>query len=96
MRTNKNEIDLALERYGYKFGKIFDTELEYFVHPLFKLLGIYSFDVIGFDRWLHKQGYREEEHGSMKDYVTLKYGEENEKFLEEVMNFRNCREEESE
>lgn len=84
----KSEVDLAIEKYGVKFKKIFETELIFFAHPLFRLCNVYFFDIVGFDKWLHRKGYSEEKHGSIKDYVILTYGEESEKFLEEVMDFK--------
>jgi hypothetical protein len=35
-----------------------------------------SLDVVKLDDWLHEaQGYREAEHGSMRDFIRMKFGE---------------------
>jgi hypothetical protein len=84
-----NKVDSMLKKYSSKFNKIFGVELKYFVNPMFKMFDIYDFDIIGFDDWLHrKKGYSEDKHGSMKDFITLKYGETARIFLEEVMGFK--------
>ena len=39
------------------------------------LTGRPHLDIFKFDDWLHEQkGYTEEEHGSINDFVKLKYG----------------------
>ena len=84
-----NKVDLMLEKHSPKFNKIFGVELKYFVNPMFKMFGIYDFDIVGFDDWLHRRkGYSEEKHGSIKDFITLKYGKSTTEYLEEVMDFK--------
>lgn len=38
--------------------------------------GYFEFDLFAFDDFLHKRlGYDEDEHGSIKDFLVLKYGD---------------------
>lgn len=45
----------------------------------------YVLNIIKFDDWLHAQGYKEEIHGSMCDYIRLKYGENGIKIVEQLI-----------
>lgn len=46
-----------------------------FMDPLLTAaIGRFDLDIIKLDDWLHTQGYKEETHGSMQDYITLTYG----------------------
>jgi hypothetical protein len=48
--------------------------------------GRYQFDLIAFDEYLHEQhGYREDEHGSCKDFVKARFGDEAVEFLERLI-----------
>lgn len=52
-----------------------------------KITGKYCFDVIKFDDWLHKyHGYNEDIHGSARDFVMSKFGNEPCKFIEDLLN----------
>lgn len=47
------------------------------------ITGKYCLDVIELDNWLHEyHDYNEEEHGSMKDFITFKFGKEACNFIE--------------
>lgn len=46
------------------------------------IAGKYRINIINFDDWLHKQGYTEEQHGSMSDYIELVYGKPAAEFIE--------------
>ncbi len=89
MNKEMDKTELVLKKYSRKFKQIFGVELRYFVNPLLARIGFYDFDIVGFDDWLHRRkGYSEEKHGSMRDFITLKYGETARIFLEEVMGFK--------
>ena len=81
-----NKTELVLKKYSKMFKEIFGVELRYFVNPFLAKVGFYDFDIVAFDDWLHKKGYTEYEHGSIKDYVILKYGEGVAEFLMKVMD----------
>lgn len=60
-----------------------DLFMDFFVS---KITGKYSFDVIKFDEWLHSMhGYRENVHGSCKDFVLLRFGSNALKFVEGLL-----------
>ena len=86
MNKEMDKTELVLKKYSRKFKQIFGVELRYFVNPLLARIGFYDFDIVAFDDWLHKKGYTEYEHGSIKDYVILKYGEGVAEFLMKVMD----------
>ena len=47
------------------------------------LTGNYCFDIFAFDDYCRSQGYSEEKHGSLHDYIKQTYGEETVKWIEE-------------
>lgn len=67
--------------------------MEYFgVHDLFRDLPMMamtqkcSFNVVKFDKWLHSvHGYNEYKHGSMRDFIQSKFGEEACRFIENLL-----------
>ncbi len=72
-----------LSTWGKKFQGMFGITLGAFVGRLV-VLGIQDFDIIKFDTYLQKLGYRTEEDGSMKDYITKEYGQEAVNLIEEL------------
>ena len=45
-----------------------------------------ALDVIKFDKWLHEfKGYTEEEHGSIEDFIQLKYGSKAVKLIKKLI-----------
>ena len=65
-----------INKHNVEFKKYFGTDLKVFVNPLLARMGIFDFDIISFDKYLHRQGYREEKHGSIKDYLLTKHGKD--------------------
>ena len=64
--------------------------------PPLTLIGL--FDVIKFDDILHDRfGYSEEEHGSMNDFITMKWGAEFCSFMKElyvkILDYESLKEE---
>lgn len=46
----------------------------------------YALDIFKFNKWLHKEhGYEEEKHGSIKDFITLKFSKEAKDFIEQII-----------
>lgn len=62
-----------ISEYGKEFHDTFQQSLDQYLDSL-AFLGIPSFDIIKFDDYLHRLGYTEKEHGSMKEYMKQKYG----------------------
>lgn len=59
------------------FKTYFNVGAIKFMDPLLTAVtGRYNLDVINLDNWFHKQGYAEEIHGSMKDYICESYGKD--------------------
>ena len=59
---NTNQFD----KYQEQFKSIFNMELRPFIN-------MFGFNIILFDEFLHKYGYTEAKHGSIRDYLKLKY-----------------------
>ena len=65
-----------IENYNHDFQKYFNADLSKFLGIL-AVADIPDFDIVKFDEFLHKEyGYNEEEHGSMKNFVTERFGED--------------------
>ena len=58
-------------------------------HPLLSFhAGKYIMDILNLDTHLHtKFGYKEEEHGSMEDFIKLKWGDEGVKIIRQLLGF---------
>lgn len=72
-----------------KFKLHFKTNARQFMDPL--LTGLrrkFDIDIIKLDDWLHRQGYIEEEHGSARDYIVLKYGDLAAKFINNLIGHK--------
>jgi len=59
----------AIRSHQQEFFDLFKVSLFKFHHLLF------GFDIVKFDDWVHQQGYTEEKHGSLKQYLQKHYGE---------------------
>jgi len=69
-----------------RFRKFFDVNDIFRDDLITSLRKKYSIDIINFDDWLHKEhGYNEEIHGSMRDFIILRFGEEACSFIESVL-----------
>lgn len=78
MFPTNNSVQRAL----IGFDVYFKVSGQRFIDPLITAVNHnYSFNIVAFDDWLHRQGYTEEEHGSMQDYITSFYGEGAVKFI---------------
>lgn len=71
MRTVLEKV----KNYTKEFQGTFGVPLEGFTDPILAMIGVYSFDICRFDEFMHKKGYTEEEHGSLKNYIAKRYGE---------------------
>lgn len=72
----------SIEEANRKFNLYFKTSAMKFIDPLMTVATKrYNINIIAFDDYLHKQGYTEEEHGSMKEYISLTYGKDAVKFI---------------
>ena len=78
MMVNKMNNNLVDTRRNDIFLKHFGVSDKYFMDvALSALLGKYEFDVLKFDAWCHReQGYKEEIHGSCRDFIAFKWGED--------------------
>ena len=65
-----------IDKHNAKFKRYFGTDIKIFINPLLAQIGVFDFDIISFDKYLHRQGYREEKHGSIKDYLLTKHGKD--------------------
>lgn len=75
-----------VSKYKKEFEDTFGVPIIMFIDPLFATVGICSFDIVEFDKFMHGRGYTEEEYGSLNDYVRIKYGESAAKLIVELLN----------
>ena len=81
------ELNLAYASYkDYQedFKKYFKDDLYKYTDSLLIKMGVYAFDIIGFDDYLHLTGYIENKHGSIKDYILKTYGNKAVKLIEKL------------
>jgi len=76
-----------MNQWDDEFNKIFHLHVNYFAGRLV-LFGIADFDVAKFDDYLHKLGYQEEKDGSMKNYITKRWGKRACELIEELIKAR--------
>jgi len=83
------EIPIAVKKmrdeYGKEFKEIFDVEVNRFAGELC-LFGILDFDIIEFDRFMKKKGYREGTDGGLADYIEKNYGERGREIIDELIS----------
>lgn len=64
-----------MNKYDKEFQETFDgLHVNYFVGSLV-LFGVADFDVLKFEKYLHKLGYDEKKDSNMKNYITKRWGE---------------------
>ena len=49
------------------------------------ITGYFSFDILTFDEWAHTQGYSEEQHGSLADFIIKIYGLEAKAMIDQLL-----------
>lgn len=82
---NKWSIEKACAGFRDHFG-VSSGAAKRFMDPMMtNITGKFSIDIIQFDNWLHAQGYVEETHGSMKDYIELAYGKNAVEFIQSLI-----------
>ncbi len=79
------ELTEGLSKYDKKFREVFELELVDFLDSLI-FCGIFSFDIIKFDKYMQGRGYDIRKHGSLKEYISKNYGEKAVKLIEELIN----------
>jgi len=77
-----------------KFRKFFGTDLANFKDTLLMGIGLmstgkvkFSFDVFKFDKYCQGLGYSPEKDGSLRDFVTKRFGTEASKLVEGLLKF---------
>ena len=85
MRNVPPAVMEMITKYGTEFKEIFDAEINWFAGKLC-LFGIPDFDILKFDEFMQKWGYREHKDGSLADYVYLKYGERGRDLIDELLS----------
>jgi len=82
MRTVLEKV----KSYTKKFQETFGAPLGGFTDPGLAMIGIYSFDIVRFDEFMHKKGYTEEEYGSLKSYIAKRYGKESAELIKTLID----------
>jgi len=76
----------AIIKYGKQFKMYFNLSLSQFACFVLGSRGVWSFDIIKFDKWMKdNRGYKEEEHGSLHDFINKEYGIDEGNFIEKIM-----------
>ena len=75
-----------VKKYTKEFQGTFGVPLEGFTHPGLAMIGVYSFDICRFDEFMHKKGYIEEEDGSLRSYLSKRYGEKTAELIEKLID----------
>ena len=72
----KKTVHPDIQYEGKKFKEIFGVRLSNFMDKMFlEYKKEFFFDIFKFDEWLVTQGYKEE-HKSMDEFVTFKWGKD--------------------
>jgi len=74
-----------IKDYTKEFQEAFGVPLTHFMEPLFMMLGMASFDIVKFDRYMKRKGYSEDKHGSLKEYIAITHGRRATEFIEELI-----------
>ena len=75
-----------LLKYDPEFYNIFKVHVNYFIDKKLSAIGIVSFDIIEFDRYMQKLGYRIEKDGSLENYIRKKYGKEAVDYIKTILH----------
>ena len=90
MQTKKKRDPIyfqeGMKKYDVEFKRLFHIRLNYFMDMLTNLFGIFSFDVIEFDKYAKRLGYREDKDGSLSNWVEAKYGKEANQLMDKILN----------
>ncbi len=78
----------GMDKFGKEFHQIFETHLNYFMDILcyFTKPHIFSFDIVGFNTWAERKGYRVERDGSLSDWTEKTYGKEARNLIKRIIN----------
>ena len=75
------------EEFELLFKKYFNVDLDRFIDKRLLPFGIYTCDIIKFDEYMYKYyGYNEPEHGSLSDFLKLKFGNEADVLIEKLIH----------
>jgi len=73
-------LESASFKYHFQVGDIFQDRL------ISAISGKYSLDIVKFNDFLHnRHGYKEKEHGSMMDFIEMKFGIEALNFIKGLL-----------
>ena len=75
----------GMDKFGDEFYQTFETRLNYFMSILCYGFRIFSFDIIGFNTWAERKGYRIEEDGSLSDWVKKTHGEKARDLIKRIL-----------
>jgi len=73
--------------YDPEFYRIFGIHVNYFFNKSFLFIGMVDFDIIEFDKYMQKLGFRTEKDGSLQDYIIKEYGERASELIDELIRF---------
>lgn len=85
MREVPIAVKKMMDKYGEDFKEIFDVEINMFAGKLC-FLGIPDFDILHFDTFMKRKGYREDSDGSLADYIEKNYGKQGKELIDELLS----------
>lgn len=77
--------DLAPNDIWNGFKEFFDCDRIFAHRELTILRGHYEFDLLAFETWLEKHGYRLDQEGSIADFILRKYGRDAMNFISNLL-----------
>ena len=83
MREVPSAVKSMIDKYGIEFKEIFDAEINWFAGKLC-LIGIPSFDIVEFNKFMKKKGYNEND-SSLADYIKMRYGERGSELIDKLL-----------
>ena len=76
----------STEPRNHEFMLHFGTHDKFQDRMITMITGKYSLDVIKLDEWLKRRhGYTENEHGSMAEFIEMKFGDNALNFIQELL-----------
>ena len=85
MREIPEAVKKMMDKYGDEFKEIFDAQINWFAGKLC-FIGIPSFDIVEFNKFMKKRGYSEDNDGSLANYVEKKYGWRGRKLISKLIS----------
>ena len=74
-----------IKTHGEKFKEIFGVEINKFAGRLC-FIGVPDFDIVEFNDFMRRKGYREDKDGSLADYIEKNYGAKGKELIDKLIS----------